>query len=174
MRKARGLMDTMTRVNGTMGADSGFGFAEFATLHDAYRRQIEHEDNLIGHRISWLVASESFLIAAFGLVITSHGSPAPRGASGAQIALLWVVPPVGIIMAALVNCSVGAAHGRLNSLREQFRIRILDLPPEYPSVTCGNAIRDRGRLPAKWVPRLLALAWCMTLAATLTSWALGK
>ena len=36
---------------------------------DAVRRQIEHEDVLIVNRLSWLIASQSFLFTAYAIML---------------------------------------------------------------------------------------------------------
>ena len=40
---------------------------------EALRRRIEHEDNLINQRLSWLVASQAFLLTA--LAISLNATP---------------------------------------------------------------------------------------------------
>ncbi len=39
-----------------------------AEAYVAYRKQIEHEDDLIGLRIGWFIAAEGLLFAAYGVV----------------------------------------------------------------------------------------------------------
>jgi hypothetical protein len=148
---------------------------DYGTIQDAYRRQIEHEDNLIGHRISWLVASESFLFAAFALVITSANDLDSRGAVGARDALLYVVPSLGLALAVIVVSAVGAAHCRMNELCGSYRkdYERLAIQAGYPSIGPDAFVRKMGRLPARYIPMLLAFAWLSTLTVTLIFVAIG-
>ena len=44
------------------------------------RSQIEHEDNLVGQRLSWFVAAESFLFTAYAITV-SNIRPENNGSS---------------------------------------------------------------------------------------------
>lgn len=43
-------------------------------LFSNIRRQIEHEDNLVNQRLTWLLGVQAFLFSGYYLVITSQGS----------------------------------------------------------------------------------------------------
>ncbi len=38
---------------------------------EALRRRIEHEDNLVNQRLSWLVASQAFMLTAFAILLNA-------------------------------------------------------------------------------------------------------
>ena len=44
---------------------------KFATIRAHFRNQIEHEDNLVGLRNSWLVGSQSFLLGTYVFLVNS-------------------------------------------------------------------------------------------------------
>ncbi|HLX87825.1 MAG TPA: hypothetical protein VKR22_05165 [Acidimicrobiales bacterium] len=148
----------------------------FALRLDAYRRQVEHEDELINHRISWLVSSAAFLFAALALISTSKAADGPLSSTGFRWVLLILVQALGLSMAVLVQIAVAAAHGRLNKLHLDFISQHEQDPTasEFPSVTCddirGNPNHSqlrRGRVPATWIPPLLGCAWIATLIASI-------
>ena len=58
----------MVPLHGGKSAEStdlGVADAHATSAFTARRDQIEHEDNLIGMRINWLVAAETFLFVAY-------------------------------------------------------------------------------------------------------------
>jgi hypothetical protein len=42
------------------------------------RRKLEHEDSLVSHRMSWLMQSEAFLVAAYALQFTTTSADIPK------------------------------------------------------------------------------------------------
>lgn len=76
-----------------------FKEAEF----DRFRGNVEHEDNLINHRTSWLLISQSFLL---GACVASGKYPYP-------------VKLVGTIISVASACSVAAAIWALADIRKK-------------------------------------------------------
>jgi len=68
--------------------------------------QIQHEDDLIGQRMSWLVISQSFLFGTLATLIGQRGLADP----GAVRLLLVLIPLVGGLLSVLVLAAVGAAN----------------------------------------------------------------
>jgi hypothetical protein len=58
--------------------------------------QINHEDELIGVRVSWLVISQSFLFGTFAALVGQKGVVGPEG--GAVRLLLTLIPLVGMLL----------------------------------------------------------------------------
>jgi len=69
--------------------------------------QINHEDELIGVRVSWLVISQSFLFGTFASLVGLKGVAGHE--AGAVTLLLNLIPLVGIFLPVLVLVAVGAA-----------------------------------------------------------------
>lgn len=149
----------------------------FALRLDAYRRQVEHEDELINHRISWLVSSAAFLFAAFALLSTSRVTDGPLDSTSVRWLLLVLIQALGLLMAVLVHYAVGAATSRLDKLHEDFgrQVRIdPEIARQFPNIACdevsGELNRrqlDRGRIPSTWIPPMLAAAWLATLITSI-------
>jgi len=78
--------------------------------------QIQHEDDLIGQRMSWLVISQSFLFGTLATLIGQRGLADP----GAVRLLLVLIPLVGGLLSVLVLAAVGAA----NYAMQQWRVAI--------------------------------------------------
>ena len=69
--------------------------------------QINHEDELIGVRVSWLVISQSFLFGTFAALLGLKGVVGPE--AGVVTLLLTLIPLVGMLLPVLVLVAVAAA-----------------------------------------------------------------
>ena len=79
--------------------------------------QIQHEDDLIGQRTSWLVVSQSFLFGTFVAVIGLHDR---TGMAHSFARLLFVIIPfVGMLLPIVVLLAVGAAASAIRQWRFQ-------------------------------------------------------
>ena len=68
--------------------------------------QINHEDELIGVRVSWLVISQSFLFGTFVALLGLKGVAGPE--AGVVTLLLTLIPLVGMLLPVLVLVAVAA------------------------------------------------------------------
>lgn len=87
--------------------------------------KIQHEDNLIGQRATWLVISQSFLFGAFVAAVAEVG----RAGTMPRLAklLLVVIPLLGVLLPVPVLLAVAAASFSLRQCRAE-RDRILVTP----------------------------------------------
>ena len=91
------------------------------------RERIEHEDNLIVQRLSWLVASQSFLFTAYAIVTNGLTAQPPQPACVhfmEQLHLLFqLIPVVGTLTCVLIYVSVLAAVVTMRRLRNSYHSR---------------------------------------------------
>jgi hypothetical protein len=124
---------------------------------------IEHEDNLIGQRTTWLVMGQSFLFAAFASLIGQGDVTAlTRGVKLMRL----LVPLVGLLMPILVLLAVSAAtyaiwrrraeHDRLCKMLEAEGL-------EWPSVGPASWVAATGQVLPIAVSFGFALAWTVIL-----------
>lgn len=80
---------------------------EICDYYDQIRHQIEHEDNLVTQRLSWLMASQSFLFTAYAIVLNGL-QPAEAGAplEDSKLNFCHLLPTAGIISTALIYASI--------------------------------------------------------------------
>ena len=73
---------------------------------DIIHRQLEHEDDLMVNRLSWLVASQSFLFTAYAIVL--NGTLTVRNVvfSRRQDILMHIVPELGLATCGLIYLGV--------------------------------------------------------------------
>ena len=128
-----------------------------ADIYDAYRTQIEHEDQLIGMRNGWLIGGQAFLFAAYAstLAVQNHG--VQRGFPSAAHELFYELPALGIALAALVFTTVNAALARLRGLKKEFE-NLRERPANYPLIMSGTP-RLFGHSVAVAIPILFVVSW---------------
>lgn len=129
-------------------------------VYETYRKQIEHEDQLIGMRNGWLIGGQAFLFAAYAalLAIQRHGVTRPAHQ------LFTELPWVGIALAALVLSAVVAALWRSHMLCKQYK-KHWKRPRKYPKIISTTGPRLIGHSVALLVPSVLVIAWIWVLVA---------
>lgn len=70
------------------------------------RDQLQHEDNLITQRLSWLTGSQAFLFTAYAIVLNAPERPKNALVGSLQDILLEILPAIGFLSAALIYVSV--------------------------------------------------------------------
>src|SRR5215471_18834752 len=124
-------------------------------LYRALREQLTHEDNLVNHRLMWLILSEGLLFTAYGTVTTAR--------------LHWLAygfPFFGMAVAGIIGVSIYAALEATDELRKRHEAfgleRLCSLVPSESTGARGKwaaraAIRLRGALGVGHCGRLRGL-----------------
>jgi hypothetical protein len=119
-------------------------------LYRALREQWTHEDNLVNHRLMWLILSQGLLFTAYGTLSTAK--------------LHWLVfgfPFFGMAVSAVISVSIFAALAAIEEVNRQYNEAGLNvLCPLSPGRKTGN----RGRLAAQALPFVFAALWLLALA----------
>jgi hypothetical protein len=84
------------------------------------RGQIEHEDNLIGQRLSWLVAAQAFLFTAYAITVSNSGPNHTQPVIDRMRLLLWIVPITAILTCALIYATIIAGSIAIVALRRLY------------------------------------------------------
>lgn len=122
----------------------------------ALREQWTHEDNLVHHRMSWLLVSSGLLFTAY----TSMGNAATGGATWLRIGF----PFFGIAVAALIGVGIYTALAATDEIKREFeRAGLADLCPLAPA----GHVAQRGRWAAKALPFVFGGLWLLALASSL-------
>ena len=94
-----------------------------ATEHEQYealREKWVHEDNLVNHRVTWLLYAQTILFAAYGILLTvPKDSPHMERAEK----LIRIIPVVGIANLCVVSISIAAAVAAHIALRGDPNVR---------------------------------------------------
>src|SRR5436309_10710862 len=98
--------------------------------HESGRSRIEHEDNLINHRVSWLMSSQAFLLTAFVLLrnnptffeqyaVAQGNAPLPDVYISERNTLVYVITVAGSLIAACSTIGVFAAFLAIARWRQE-------------------------------------------------------
>lgn len=149
--------------NDHSGSSAAAAALDPRTVYDAYRRQIEHEDNLIGQRSSWLLMAESFLVVGYCILHQlAPPDPAVQPVTGLLTTLIgWL----GLLTAAPILLSVLAAGEVMRNLRAELAARRAAWPAldaymaEMPAIQPEGLRLFVGRIPAVALPAVLCGFW---------------
>jgi hypothetical protein len=92
--------------------------------YQVFRNRIEHEDNLIMQRLSWLMASQSFLFTAYAIVTNGLSSGPIVGGNvffSHLDTLARIIPIVALLNSLLIALSILGALKAIRELREEYR-----------------------------------------------------
>lgn len=152
---------------------------------ELFRQVIEHEDNLLNQRVSWIILAQSFLMAAF---ITSSENNALRYVT-ATVGLATVIVTLPAIIAAGRNIEVQqsvyfnglesdaqcqALHGHSRDVSKQPNATETTERASQGHIFPNTAFRGKHSLPI--LPTVLGLCfvqfagWCLLLVAQVMDW----
>jgi hypothetical protein len=133
-------------------------------IYRVFRDRIEHEDNLIIQRLSWLVASQSFLFTAYAITTNGLSSLDPKIASRfvEQSGLLFrLIPTVAIGVALLIYISILAALKAIRQMRHLYQSK--SPTPELPPIQTSATTRLLGLFAPLVLPLLFVSVWLVLL-----------
>jgi hypothetical protein len=139
--------------------------AECAEYYCIVRDQIHHEDDLINHRLSWLMLSESIFFGFYvNLNLIPHGPSTKADVDGYIIALL------GILTCIFIWISIGAALRKIKDVSEKFSetcsASTVEAPSHsFPMVMSDDKTHNSGFVAARFVPASFLVGWLALLAS---------
>lgn len=103
-------------------------------MYRILRGEIEHEDQLINHRLSWLVSSQAFMLTAFAITLNAPVLFVNPIYAKLNRILYLLLPFTGMVSALLIYPSILGAIIALQRLQRHSRGRTpTDLPPIHGS-----------------------------------------
>jgi hypothetical protein len=124
-------------------------------LYRALREQLTHEDNLVNHRLMWLILSEGLLFTAYGTISTAR--------------LHWLAygfPFFGMTVAGVIGVSIHAALEATDELRRRYETSGLS---RLCSLTPSEATGGRGKWAAQALPFVFGALWILAIAGAFSS-----
>lgn len=128
--------------------------------YQIFRSRIEHEDNLIVQRLSWLMASQSFLFTAYAIVSNGLANAQPIGGNEFinHLAILSrIVPIVALLNSLLIAVTIFAALRAIRELRNEYRKQ--PQPLEIISLQTSPFVRTMGMTAPILLPLLFFAVW---------------
>jgi len=131
--------------------------------YQVFRNRIEHEDNLIMQRLSWLMASQSFLFTAYAIVTNglSSGPLAGNVFISHLDTLARIIPIVALLNSLLIALSIWGALKAIRELRHEYH-RQGEFPEIIPLQTSRSA-RRLGLSAPILLPPLFIAVWLYLL-----------
>lgn len=130
--------------------------------YDQVRRQIEHEDNLVTQRLSWLMASQSFLFSAYAIVLNGlqTGVAATSPLESVKVHFYRFLPVAGFISTGLIYASICGGILAIRSLRklcDSPRAQAVSL--DRPPIHSGRFVFILGQCAPRLLPPALLGMW---------------
>lgn len=168
-----------------MANESSLEAERYLSVYRQYREYVEHEDDLINHRTTWMITVQSFLWATYGfsyqkkyeilarlketkIDITTLGS-APAEYNG----FMLLLSVVGLFTALVCYLSVRAAADSIESLRARWDMHPMKKFSDemLPAITGGGNPWASwfGILISKLMPVLFAVLWALSILVILSS-----
>ena len=124
------------------------------------RQQIEHEDNLISQRLSWLLGSQSFLFTAYAISLNGPSQIRTKPYESTVTLLILLLPIVSIVSALLIWVAVLAGMWTMYKLRHGFRFDDLH---GLPSVQSTGGALVMGQFAPVFIPALFVVIWFLLM-----------
>lgn len=132
------------------------------TTYELIRHRIEHEDNLIVQRLSWLVGSQAFLYTAYAIILnglaTLPPNATPRFVEHEKF-LFKLLPLVSIGTCVLIYIGILAAVKAMAGLRATYRASIGADAALLPTIQVDRTLRRFGLSAPLLLPPLFAAVW---------------
>ena len=140
---------------------------------ETVRNEIQAEHNLISHRLTWFVTSQSFLMAAYAVSLNGNHD----GADFFRHAVPWLSVVLSILAGISVSCAIDAQWGVIKQqhrILKRMRAELeaegvaadLTLLDDYAAVTCsarsgGYRIHWLAMIPPLITPAVFAALWAV-------------
>ena len=132
-----------------------------AEYYDQIRQQIEHEDDLITQRLSWLMASQSFLFSAYAIVLNGlKTGQAVSPLERVKLDFYYFLPWAGIISIGLIYASICGGILSIRQLRRLWVARQATCNPlDRPPIHSSSLTFLLGQCAPRFLPLALIGMW---------------
>jgi hypothetical protein len=131
------------------------------------RAQIEHEDDLIVQRMSWSIASQSFLFTAYAIVLNGASAPHSPPFDRTYELLQRFIPILGAATSLLIFVAIWAGIRAMANLRREFQKQAgKGMGDALPPIHGADLTRRLGLAAPVFLPLLFLLLWLILLSQT--------
>jgi hypothetical protein len=127
--------------------------------YNILRDQLQHEDNLITQRLSWLMGSQAFLFTAYAIVLNGPERPKNALIGSLQDYLLGTLPAVGLLSAALIYLSILAGAIAMFNIYRFARNFCNDAVVRFPPLRGRRLTRYMGFASPFLLPPIFIVVW---------------
>jgi len=147
-----------------------FTITEKIAINGMFRGRITEENSLINQRMSWMIFSESLLVAAWAAIATKLPevtSRLPSPVTREEVRLILIgIPIVGLIVAAASLIGVIAAYMEIGTMCKMYETKFQSIETDHtlPKLTGSGPAHFLGHLMPWILPGAFAfLQICMLL-----------
>jgi len=141
--------------------------ADWDEFHDSeivdwkrIRTSVEHENTLTNHRVTWLLTSQGFLLAAFALVFqASTKSDVTPQTQPYYKFIMAALALTGILASAYLRLGLRAAQIQHDRLRDWWEVRAKTVKGQHPPVCGSNFPWLIQSFPYYSFPLVFVVAW---------------
>ena len=130
---------------------------------DAVRHQIEHEDVLIVNRLSWLIASQSFLFTAYAIILNGPAQMRSAHFAAHGELLIKTIPLLAISACALIYLGICGGVRVMANLRRELTRHHTAIGKLRPPIQGTPLTLFLGHCAPLGLPPIFALAWTILL-----------
>ncbi len=124
------------------------------------RRRLEHEDNLVNQRLSWILMSQAFLLTGYAILLNAPIDLRSELHARHHALLMWLIPLTGIVTVVLIWVSI---VGALIAMRD-LRARATTHPGFDSSHIQGRGTtRCLGMAAPLLIPAVFLLSWLLII-----------
>jgi hypothetical protein len=134
-----------------------------ADFYRLIRSQIEHEDNLNSQRLSWFVASQSFLFTAYAIVLSNLQPGKTPSIEQQQRLLVILIPLVAILTSALIFATIVAGAIAMVNLRKMYKSHEGSSAGGLPPVQGYRLTQLFGQAGPLGLPPVFIVVWLVLL-----------
>ncbi len=133
---------------------------------DAVRRQIEHEDVLIVNRLSWLIASQSFLFTAYAITLNGPAQTRVPSFAAKQDLVMHLVSTLALVSCTTIYLGViGGIRVMANLRADAVRHHAAKACEYRPPIQGTKLTLVLGHAAPLILPPAFAIAWITLLLA---------
>ena len=126
---------------------------------DAVRRQIEHEDVLIVNRLSWLIASQSFLFTAYAIILNGPVLTRNEHFAAHGELLVKIIPLLAISACVLIYLGICGGVRLMADLRRELGRHHTAMGGLRPPIQGTRLTLFLGQCAPLGLPPIFAAAW---------------
>ena len=141
-----------------------------AEYYGLIRGQIEHHDQLVNQRITWLIITQAFFFGAYATLLNAQKEAKNPLFEAEQLLLIWLVPIAALLAGALTYVSIISSLRNIEHLRTLYEGYSRAKAPEdassklYPPIQGPPRLLKLAKLAPIWMPIVFMTAWLIVLA----------
>lgn len=129
---------------------------------ESIRSRLEHEDNLVNHRVSWILTSQAFLLTGYAILLNASAVLRPELHARHHSILMTLIPWIGVISVLVLWLAIVGALITMRDLRASALVQS-GCPPDH--IHGRQITRWLGLSAPLLIPPVFLFTWFMIIFA---------